>query len=92
MTEIDYLKLKLEDKEKAFDRLHKLHMELLKKQGELEKENKQLKEQLQNIKELIDNTIRRNEKAIEWGKNMGADVGAISFHNEMLKQMNGDVE
>ena len=91
MTEIDYLKLKLEDKEKAFDKLHKLHMESLKKQGELEKENKQLKEQLHNIKELFDNTIRRNEEAIEWGKNMGADVGAMSFHNEMLKQMKGDM-
>ena len=92
MTEIDYLKLKLEDKEKAFDKLHKLHMESLKKQGELEKENKQLKEQLQNIQELFDNTIRRNEEAIEWGKSTGADYGAVSFHNEMLKQMKSDIE
>ena len=43
MTDLDYLKLKLEDKEKAFDKLHKLHIELLKKQGELEKENRILK-------------------------------------------------
>ena len=57
MTEIDYLKLKLEDKEKAFDKLHKLHMELLKKQGELEKENKQLKEQLDNV----DDCLTRND-------------------------------
>lgn len=58
---------------------------------ELEKENNMLKEQLQNIQELFDNTIRSNEDAIEWGKNMGADVSAMSFHNEMLKQMQGDV-
>lgn len=35
MTEMDYLKLKLEDTEKAFDKLHKRHMDLLKQQGEL---------------------------------------------------------
>lgn len=52
MSEIDYLKLKLEDKEKAFDRLHKLHMELLKKQGELEKENEQLKKDLEYWKQV----------------------------------------
>lgn len=89
MTEIDYLELKLEDKEKAFDKLHKLHMESLKKQGELEKENNMLKEKLQNIQELFDNTIRSNEEAIEWGKKWGVDVCAMSFHNEMLKQMKG---
>lgn len=42
MTELDYLKMKLEDKEKAFDKLFKRHMDLLKQQGELEKENEQL--------------------------------------------------
>ena len=53
MTEIDYLKLKLEDKEKAFDKLHKLHMESLKKQGELEKENQELKRKVESMaKEL----------------------------------------
>lgn len=51
MTEIDYLKLKLEDKEKAFDKLHKLHMELLKKQGELENENNMLKERIRELEE-----------------------------------------
>lgn len=46
MTEVEYLKCKLEDTEKAFDRLHKKHMELLKQQGELEKENEELKSEL----------------------------------------------
>lgn len=52
MTEIDYLKCKLEDAEKAFDKLHKRHIELLKKQGELEKKNEQLRQQVQNAKEI----------------------------------------
>lgn len=50
MTELDYLKLKLKDKEKAFDKLHKLHMELLKKQGELEKEIIKLKKEKESWK------------------------------------------
>ena len=51
MTELDYLKMKLEDREKAFDKLFKRHMDLLKQQGELEKENEQLKEELMKFKE-----------------------------------------
>lgn len=53
MTEMDYLKLKLEDTEKAFDKLHKRHMDLLKQQGELEKENKQLKNKCENYKQAL---------------------------------------
>lgn len=45
MTEIDYLKCKLEDTKKAFDKLHKRHIELLKQQGKLAKENEQLKKE-----------------------------------------------
>lgn len=45
MTEIEYLKCKLEDTEKAFDKLHKRHIELLKQQGKLEKENEELKKE-----------------------------------------------
>ena len=41
MTEIDYLKNKMDDLEKAFDKLHQRHMNLLKEQGELERENEQ---------------------------------------------------
>ena len=37
MTEIDYLKHKINDMEKAFDKLHQRHMVLLKEQGELER-------------------------------------------------------
>ncbi len=42
MSEIDYLKCKLEDSEKAFDKLHKRYIELLKQQGALEQENANL--------------------------------------------------
>lgn len=52
MTEIDYLKLKLEDREKAFNKLLKLHIKSLKKQGKLEKENKELKTQLEPIQKI----------------------------------------
>lgn len=50
MTEIDYLKLKLEDKEKAFDKLHKRHMGCLKKIGGLEREIKELQEENEYLK------------------------------------------
>ena len=53
MTDLDYLKLKLEDKEKAFEKLHKRYIELLKKQGELEKENRTLKGRIQEYEEII---------------------------------------
>lgn len=94
----------IEDQLKIANRLKVLELclkypevvDLLDKQSkrikELEKKNNKLKEQLQSIQELFDNTIHRNEEAIEWGKNMGAAVGAITFHNEMLKIMKGDVE
>lgn len=42
MTEMDYLKHKIDDIEKAFDKLHQRHMNLLKEQGELERENERL--------------------------------------------------
>lgn len=53
MTEIDYLKCKLEDTEKAFDKLYKSYIELLKQQGELEIENEQLKQELRGRNELL---------------------------------------
>ena len=53
MTEIDYLKCKLEDTEKAFDKLHKRHIELLKQQGKLEKENEQLRNELTFLNKVI---------------------------------------
>ena len=58
MTEIDYLKCKLEDTEKAFDKLHKRHIELLKQQGKLEKETEALKKFIQdNFDEMMDSKM-----------------------------------
>ena len=58
MTEIDYLKCKLEDTEKAFDKLHKRHIELLKQQGKLEKENEALKKFIKdNFDEMMDSKM-----------------------------------
>lgn len=57
MTEIDYLKCKLEDTEKAFDKLHKRHIELLKQQGKLEKENEQLRQTMQKVCELLEEEV-----------------------------------
>ena len=57
---------------------------------DLAKENRKLKKQLQNIKEYIDNSIKRNKEAIEWGKNTDADVGAMGFYTHMLEKMKKD--
>lgn len=65
MTEIDYLKCKLEDTEKAFDKLHKRHIELLKQQGELEKKNEQLRKQIQNYEKLISNSYVGEEERLD---------------------------
>ena len=71
MTEIDYLKCKLEDTEKAFDKLYKSYIELLKQQGELEIENKQLKQELRGMNELLKmyrSERKKLEKEIEESK------------------------
>ena len=49
MTEIDVLKYDLAQERKAFDKLHKQHIQLIHKQSELEEENEQLKQQLSDI-------------------------------------------
>ena len=74
MTEIDYLKLKLKDMEKAFDKLHQRHMVLLKEQGELERKNEQLRKYNEQLKERLERinggyghlTHRNGLTANEW--------------------------
>ena len=58
MTEIDYLKHKINDMEKAFDKLHKRHMILLKEQGELER---YIDEQQSRIKKLEEEKVELME-------------------------------
>ena len=65
MTEIDYLKCKLEDTEKTFDKLHKRYIELSKQQGKLEKENEHLRKQIQNYEQLISNSYVGEEETLD---------------------------
>ena len=73
MTEIDYLKCKLEDTEKAFDKLHKRYIELLKQQGNLEKENEELKQKLDFY--LLDNLNGKKNMVID-------ELFSMRIHNE----------
>ena len=51
------------------------------------KENEQLKQFKEKVFTWIDKEIARNEEAIEWGKEIGADSGAIEYYNYMLKRL-----
>ena len=53
----------------------------------LNEENEQLKQFKEKVFTLIDKEIARNEEAIEWGKESGADSGATGFYNHMLKRL-----
>ena len=52
--------------------------------------------ELQGFEDIVFNSlnskIKRGEKAIEWGKSVGADVGAMGFHIELLKQFKKELE
>ena len=53
----------------------------------LNDENEQLKQFKEKVFTWIDKEIARNEEAIEWGKETGADSGSIGFYNHMLKRL-----
>lgn len=53
----------------------------------LNDENEQLKQFKEKVFTLIDKEIARNEKAIEHGKETGADSGSMGFYNHMLKRL-----
>ena len=53
----------------------------------LNDENEQLKQFKEKVFSLIDKEIARNEEAIEWGKESGADSGSIGFYNHILKRL-----
>ena len=73
---------------------------------ELKQELEELKEigdyQAYRIKELqefedkvfdsLNDKIKNGEKAIEWGESSGADVGAMGFHIESLKQFKKELK
>ena len=58
----------------------------------LNDENEQLKQFKEKVFTLIDKEIARNEEAIEWGKETGADSGSIEFYNHMLYRLKKELE
>lgn len=55
-------------------------------------ENEQLKQFKEKTFSLLDKEIIQNEKAIEWGKETGADYGSIGFYNHMLKRLKKELK
>ena len=61
--------------------------EIVNRLNGLYEENKELKQFKKKVFALIDKEIARNEEAIGWGKETGADSGAIEYYNYMLKRL-----
>ena len=59
---------------------------------EQQKENEQLEQFKKKVFSLFDKEIARNEEAIEWGKETGADYGAIGFYNHMLYRLKKELK
>lgn len=53
---------------------------------------KELQEFEDTVFNSLDGKIKRGEKAIEWGESVGADIGAMGFHIELLKQFKKELE
>lgn len=62
-------------------------LELVELLNTLHEENEQLSDFKSKTFNSIDGKIERGEQAIEWGESVGADVGAMGFHIEMLKML-----
>ena len=62
-------------------------LELAEYVDKLQDENEQLKQFKEKVFTLIDKEITRNEEAIEWGKETGADSAAMGFYNYVLKRL-----
>ena len=60
--------------------------------NELNDENEELKQFKEKIFTSIEKEIARNEEAIEWGKETGADSGSIGFYNHMLKRLKKELK
>ena len=58
----------------------------------LAEENEELKQFKEKVFTWIDKEIARNEEAIEWGKETGADSGSIGFYNHMLKRLQNELK
>lgn len=60
--------------------------------NELNDENRKLKQFKEKVFSWIDKEIARNEEAIEWGKETGADSGSMGFYNHMLKRLQKELQ
>ena len=60
--------------------------------NDLSDENEELKQFKEKVFTWIDKEIARNEEAIEWGKETGADSGAMGFYNHMLKRLKKELK
>ena len=67
-------------------------LELAEYVDKLQDENEQLKQFKEKVFTLIDKEIARNEEAIKWGKETGADSGSMGFYNHMLKRLKKELE
>ena len=65
---------------------------IVRKLNTLTDENEQLKQFKEKVFTWIDIEIARNEEAIEWGKETGADSGSIEFYNHMLYRLKKELE
>ena len=71
----------------TFNAMNRTQNDLYRKNFKLKKENEQLKQFKEDVFTLIDKEITRNEEAIEWGKETGADSGSIGYYNQMLNRL-----
>ena len=53
----------------------------------LEEQVERLLDFKDNVFNIITKKIKNGEQAIEWGESIGANVGAMGFHIEMLKML-----
>ena len=67
-------------------------LELAEYVDKLQDENEQLKQFKEKVFTLIDKEIARNEEAIKWGKETGADSGSMGFYNHMLKRLKKELK
>ena len=58
----------------------------------LNEENEELKQFKEKVFTWIDKEIARNEEAIKWGKETGADSGSMGFYNHMLKRLKKELK
>ena len=86
-----------EDYDRIVDLLNEQHEQIERLKGnfraldevkcELAEENEQLKQFKEKVFTWIDKEIARNEEAIEWGKETGADSNSIGYYNQMLNRL-----